>query len=878
VGTEVDPTFTASPAGGITAANIGSWNSKVGTEVDPTFQVSPAKNITAANITSWNNKVAVEVDPTFTASPAAGITSSNITTWNTDLDRSPTNEIQTLTVGNDSLRISLGNKVPLPKGTQWTPWNATGIRYRNVFLDTALNASTFTNPVRQEIYLERINRSGVNMGALSRMHNADVGRNFYGLSTGGNNTAIFTAQSTDPALLGRGFQAFVSSQPTTNTASNTGFYGQVNGANEVIGADLVSSDGQFVTGIRSAASSLRSGARVIGLESTVESGDSNVAVVAKALGTTGKRVGLFATTSGVGSSDFAAVFQGKTLVKNDLLYLQNPLTNFNGIEFRSAPGQNNMFMGMVPTAQGPVFAVADFLNGGFNMPFIIERGARNKFVEVRSWNQLHVGSSPSYSMDLLEVTDTTGAPVGGTRAAANFRVYGKRGINRGLIGVSQGISTGENVGAELWTSDGAAGNVGVRSNIWPNTAGDYFNLAVVGITNNSSGATGRGVAGFAYGTGYGLGAWGEAATQGENWGTTGIALAEAGNNFLQIGVNGLARGSYGSGGTGGGTYIAGYFRAYGLNANYGSFSKAFSVPAGNTAAYNVGVVAEAGPIPGQAASLGTHLGMRAWANGAGTFNAGLAGYAAASQNGQYNIGGDFWGNSQRSDGAAYGLQAFAEGTAPEKIGGWLEASGANTNYGVYAKASGGTTNHAGYFEGNVTITGNLNVTGNLAKGGGTFKIDHPLDPANKYLVHSFVESPEMLNVYSGNTVTDAAGRSVVTLPDYFSAANADIRYQLTVVGATFAQAIVGEEIKGNAFVVLTNQPNVKVSWQVTAVRNDAYAKANRIQPEVEKSAAERGGYLHPELFGSERSVYPTVVKPVNPMDRNAPAPAEGGRE
>jgi hypothetical protein len=30
----------------------------------------------------------------------------------------------------------------------------------------------------------------------------------------------------------------------------------------------------------------------------------------------------------------------------------------------------------------------------------------------------------------------------------------------------------------------------------------------------------------------------------------------------------------------------------------------------------------------------------------------------------------------------------------------------------------------------------------LTKGGGPFKIDHPLDPANKTLSHSYVESPD----------------------------------------------------------------------------------------------------------------------------------------
>jgi hypothetical protein len=747
-----------------------------------------------------------------------------------------------------------------------------------VFVDTARNTTTFTNPVRQELYTERANRSGVNMGVLSRLHNADVQRNFYGLATGGNNTVIFTAQSDGASQQARGYQAFVSALPSVNAASNTAFYGVSSGALEVRGLDLGASDGQFVTGVRSAASSLRPGARVLGLEASAESGDSNVAVVAKALGSTGKRVGLIATTTGAGASDYAAIFQGKTLVKNDLLYLQNDPNFLNGTVYRTASGQNQMFVGTVPTTTGTAYGVGDFQGNVLNFPLLIEKGARNKFVEVRSWNQLHVGSSPSYSMDLLEVTDTAGAPTTtSSRSAANFRSYGKRGINQGLIAVSQGISSGENVAAEFWTSDGAAGNVGVRSSIWPNTAGDYHNLAVVGVTHNNVGASGRGIAGFAYGSGYGLGAWGEASTTNENWGTTGIALAESGNNYLQIGVNGVARGSYGTGGTGGGTYIGGYFRTYGLASQYGAYGRAYSSSAGSSTGFVIGGIFEAGQLT-TPASVGQHIGMRAWSGGAGNLNVGSTGYANGNNNARYNVGGDFWASGQNATGATYALQAYSQGTAPETVGAWLEAAGTQTNYGVFAKASGGTSNTAGYFEGNVTVQGNLNVTGNISKGGGTFKIDHPLDPANKYLVHSFVESPEMLNVYSGNTVTDASGRSTVTLPDYFSAANADIRYQLTVVGATFAQAIVGEEVQGNSFVVLTNQPNVKVSWQITAVRNDAYAKANRIQPEVEKKDGERGAYLHPELFGSDKSVFTAPQRPESMPDRSAPVETPESRE
>jgi len=145
-------------------------------------------------------------------------------------------------------------------------------------------------------------------------------------------------------------------------------------------------------------------------------------------------------------------------------------------------------------------------------------------------------------------------------------------------------------------------------------------------------------------------------------------------------------------------------------------------------------------------------------------------------------------------------------------------------------------------------SGSTNFTGLISKGGGTFKIDHPLDPENKYLYHSFVESPDMMNIYNGNITTDANGVAVVTLPAYFEALNTDFRYQLTVIG-TFAQAIVGEKVHGNQFTIKTNVPNVEVSWQVTGVRNDKFAQAHRIQPVVDKEANNKGKYLHPVEFG-----------------------------
>src|ERR1035437_10514950 len=93
----------------------------------------------------------------------------------------------------------------------------------------------------------------------------------------------------------------------------------------------------------------------------------------------------------------------------------------------------------------------------------------------------------------------------------------------------------------------------------------------------------------------------------------------------------------------------------------------------------------------------------------------------------------------------------------------------------------------------IDVNGNVNIAGNLSKGGGSFKIDHPLDPANKYLYHSFVESPDMMNVYNGNVVTDATGEAIVPLPEWFETLNRDFRYQLPVIGQ-FAQAIVTGEV------------------------------------------------------------------------------------
>ncbi len=168
--------------------------------------------------------------------------------------------------------------------------------------------------------------------------------------------------------------------------------------------------------------------------------------------------------------------------------------------------------------------------------------------------------------------------------------------------------------------------------------------------------------------------------------------------------------------------------------------------------------------------------------------------------------------------------------------------GLGSGNGVYGRCNVGGGRYAGYFNGPV------NINGNLSKSGGSFKIDHPLDPENKYLSHSFVESPDMMNVYNGNVVLDQRGEALVELPEWFEALNRDFRYQLTCVGG-FAPVYIAEKLAGNRFKIAGGSPGLEVSWQVTGIRRDVWADAHRIQVEEDKPDDERGSYIAPELWG-----------------------------
>jgi hypothetical protein len=281
-------------------------------------------------------------------------------------------------------------------------------------------------------------------------------------------------------------------------------------------------------------------------------------------------------------------------------------------------------------------------------------------------------------------------------------------------------------------------------------------------------------------------------------------------------------------------------RSYGVRG----YSNSIAVYGRSSNSY--GVLGQSQNRPGVAGGSENAAGMAGSSyNGDGVYgeSENAAGMAGRSNNrpGVVGLSNNSWGVRGYSNNS-YGVAAYSA-----------------TSYGLYASGEGGL---AALLEGNVTITGNLQ------KAGGSFKIDHPLDPANKYLSHSFVESPDMKNVYDDVVTLDDKGGAEIELPDWFGALNRDFRYQLTAIGAPAPNLYIAEEISdastttdysrtrsnknnnngSSRFKVAGGTSGMKVSWQVTGIRKDLWANAHRIPVEEDKPAKERGYYTYPELY------------------------------
>lgn len=304
-----------------------------------------------------------------------------------------------------------------------------------------------------------------------------------------------------------------------------------------------------------------------------------------------------------------------------------------------------------------------------------------------------------------------------------------------------------------------------------------------------------------------VGGWG---VEGDSYGANGVGVAGnalAGGTGFNVGVSGQ-------------TYSTSGVGVYGLaNAatgiTYGVYGRNWSTSGSGVNGYAVAATGT---------TIGT-LGRSDSVSGRGVF--GLA---------TTTTGSTFGVKGQSNSVTGYGVFGYVPASTGTGTG-VLGQSNSPTGYGVYGhNLSGG---YAGYFNGKV------HVNGTLSKSAGSFKIDHPLDPKNKYLEHSFVESPDMMNIYNGNAILNEKGEGYVTMPDYFEALNRDFQYQLTSIGVSAPGLFIGEEIKGGKFKIAGGKPGMKVSWMVTGVRNDAYAQANRIQVVENKPEGERGKLMWP---------------------------------
>ncbi len=422
---------------------------------------------------------------------------------------------------------------------------------------------------------------------------------------------------------------------------------------------------------------------------------------------------------------------------------------------------------------------------------------------------------------VFKTTPSGGSPKERMRIAPNGRVgIGTRGPRMPLDvkGNAASVILGTNTG----TSPSGAGVSGVSAT-GVGVAGDSADG--VGLAGTS--ATGSGV------TGTSTGGVGVAGTSSTGDGVTGVSTGGdgvTGNSADNSGVRGAGgyAGAVGVGGTYGGIFSGTSYGLYSYGGPTGVFGSGGSYGVYGSSGSGQGVYGS-----GQVGVYGVTANVNSAAvQGAGGqyavrgINARTAGVRGESS----YVG--VWG-----EGPAYGIYGLASGSG---------------GYGVMGQATGAAT--WGLYS-----LGNCGVQGTLTKLAGSFRIDHPLDPEHRYLSHSFVESPDMMNVYNGTAVLDGSGEVEVTLPDYFEVLNRDFRYQLTAIGAPSPDLHVKAEIKGNRFAIGGGAPGSTVSWQVTGVRQDDYAKAHPIVVEENKPAEQRGTRLFSPRGSASRQFVPRAA-------------------
>jgi hypothetical protein len=424
----------------------------------------------------------------------------------------------------------------------------------------------------------------------------------------------------------------------------------------------------------------------------------------------------------------------------------------------------------------------------------VTRGQMAKFIDnARNLPQIHMqvsaGNTPIFSQN-----DT------GTAIAA-YSTSGQALVAQSSTSLAIYAQTGDSIAISGFSTGGTNG-VGVSGQGTTGVSGSGL-VGVKGTGDTGSyGVWGNNSAGIGvYGssnTGYGV--------EGRSNGDPGVHGISPGN----AGVYGQSTTSYGVEG-----------QSSNSDAVYGTSGGADGVHGTSSAGYGVEGDTSGG-VGVEGNSTGGGTGVHGISDSAtGVFGDSTTGTGTLGQSG---FGDGVYGNSTHSNG----VEGFS-----------------GTGNGVYGSSTSGW---AGYFQGNVHVTGSC-----CAAAAGTTQVDDPLDPANKVLNQSLVQSPDMTTVINGNVTLDGGGEATVPLPAWFEAANGDFRYILTAVGAPGPDLYIAQELSGNQFKIAGGRAGAKVSWQVTGVRHDPYAAAHPIQPEQAKPAAEQGKYLYPTEYGQPAS-------------------------
>ncbi len=486
----------------------------------------------------------------------------------------------------------------------------------------------------------------------------------------------------------------------------------------------------------------------------------------------------------------------------------------------------------------------------------------------------------------------------GTLASASAAQAAYLTLGTSNISDASTTLTGNTAGAELLVKNANGSSASAFSLYGLLTAtAPTVNAAAVRGYNSATNGLGYGVYGSHAGSGAGVygkspkgrGVWGHSPTGTGVRGSSSKGIGVFGSHSAETGTGSGVRGESGS-------TASGAYAIYGLlsspQAGFGSVA---------IRGENKGNVSTGVGVYGSQAGFGYGVeGFTPWGRGVyGVSTSGTGVYGSSA--GSYGVRGTspftgVWGQHTSFSGTSAAVYGTTNSTSNNAIavegmigpgsgqgaagihgvnnGGWLESIGvrgdssagtgvcgtSSSGYGVAGKSS---TGYAGFFDGKLLVT-----NGCFGCGGASLKIDYPLDPAHKYLQHSSVASSQQLDIYSGNVVTNAKGFATVAMPRWFQALNRNFRYQLTSLSG-LQEVAVAKEIAHNRFTIQSEKPHAKVSWQVTGIRHDRFANANRIKVVLPKAKAEQGKYLHPELYGQPKSEGIGYQKPLRRPPRRS---------